>query len=880
MIVSAKLYNNDGSELLENLLTASNITFQDQLNDTGSFSLTINKDDPSLYNINNVKIGNIIKFTAGTSTGMEVFAGVIETIVIDASSSNSGYGRVLNVSGRGVLALLENAIAYPTTMSDTVEELNYTNQTAGWIINGQLTVAAARDTLTFVTPPNSGEDYYADGYDTYVTLSIPIGTNYLDITKSLIESAVDAWMDKDFNLCFANSRGKNKTISAMDPLDVKVFRIGRDIAGATIEKATPFFNKLLTKYGKVDSTHTVKYVEVNNTASESEFGNKESFVYFDNTRSITTATNASNRVLNTSKIPTDSITVEMLGNSVYNPYDDYEVGDIVTVEYMPNEFADYRVNSITVTVNQDGTISVIPEFGSMRLTLDRRLAKALAKLEGSSANGLSTSSATHITGGGGGTGAGTSVSNIDKGTVVTYDSGTGYGTVTLASDSSVITFRNATRETLGTGNLVAIIQDYDSNYYAIAIIYTTSEVPITLPSTIAPAGFPADISGAGYGVIDSNTSIYYRGRTNFIDRTGNFSGHAGSFCGLDDLHVSSDKKIISYNFASGLATNLGTDTNISYGYNYIMGVQDSGRLFRSSGGDLKYKNVSESWASVAKTGRITDRYLLAIDEKNGWVWFWDKPETMPSGHYYWSLNYWRPEDSTYTEFLTIDDITGYGYNNTPGLTLLANNGKLVYSISAGVTTLVYSKNSGDASSATVIGSFDPTDIVHKGVVGANGMLYWYDKDIVTNNWFIYSVGGTTYNTGLPYDSTEIQSIHLMHSGVAVINGKATETFLGVGTTRKLYPLIATTNFASTAIPFYDPEMVSQLFDTDENLTFALHDNIYYGYVYITNSNFVQHLDGTATWAVRTGHSYNRTTSTFPTDYTTYKKEKIYRLTGL
>lgn len=865
MIVSATLFNNDGSQILDNLVTASNIVFQEQLNDTGSFSFSIDKDDPAI-NYDNIIIGNIVKFAVGANTNDFVFAGVIETVVIDASSGNTGYGRTINVSGRGVLALLENAIIYPSNMVDTVEVLTYTDRTPGWVLNKQLYVAGLRGTLGYITPPDLDLDYYATPYATNVTLELSIGTNFLEVAKSIIETSADVWINHQLELCIANARGQNTS-------DLNIFRIGRDIAGATIEKATPFFNKLLTKYGKVDSTHTIKYLEVQNGSSESQYGNKESFIYFDKTRSATTATNASNKVLNLSKTPTDAITVETLPTATLWPFSNYSVGDVVSVEYLPNEFAEYRVNSITISVNGDGSITVIPEFGSMRQTLDIRLNKALNKLEGSSSGSASAIAASQILSTGGSGEGGTNTAG-EIATVLTYVNSTNIGTASLGT--TTINFINGTAEFLNIDDTILVFQDTAGDYVAVSKIVSGPALPSTVPPVIFSPTFPIDLTGATYPLNMGNLGSGGAARnveTFTVDKTGNFSGYPYTYLTYySNIHPGNtsdgyySRNIVGLVTSSGTSLDLGITNPGGGGYTQKAMIAQNGRAYTidympgyfSGQKTIWYKNnAADTWHAVFndveyKLYNGVDG--VGFDYKTGYIWFLTQNVANV-----FSLYYMSPTDTT-------PHLFSPGIAMPNGCYIKAGNGKVLFynwvDTVGGYTVYVKNANDTSALTSTYTSAIGGLTNNSNGAIGSDGALYYMgDYAGYIHIYKIHAGAQISHNTGISTTDAMWNYVGVADSGTVIFNMVVKASYFGAGPSNKYLPAVAVSNMYTTAIPFYDPSLITSNTYTNVNSAFIGG---------ASNSSFCQPVNGTMTWV---GSSENGVSSS-------YYSQVLYQLTGL
>ena len=86
--------------------TSFDRSFRDQLADTGSFSFSVLEDD-----FTGIDFDDIVKFRVN---GVDRFQGVVEQIDRVKLAAGEGADRVATVSGRGAMALLDQAVVYPS----------------------------------------------------------------------------------------------------------------------------------------------------------------------------------------------------------------------------------------------------------------------------------------------------------------------------------------------------------------------------------------------------------------------------------------------------------------------------------------------------------------------------------------------------------------------------------------------------------------------------------------------------------------------------------------------------------------------------------------------------------------------------------------------
>lgn len=117
------------STLIDTLDSARERGWLDQLNDVGSGSLKVHAaDDVLVSNPTILNYGNIVRYTLN---GVDRFAFIIETRNLPPASPSEEGGRWWTVAGRGVLALLEDAIVYTeSTVEGSFQRQRQFNWTA------------------------------------------------------------------------------------------------------------------------------------------------------------------------------------------------------------------------------------------------------------------------------------------------------------------------------------------------------------------------------------------------------------------------------------------------------------------------------------------------------------------------------------------------------------------------------------------------------------------------------------------------------------------------------------------------------------------------------------------------------------------------------
>jgi hypothetical protein len=473
LIVSATVYEADGTTVVQRLDTASGLQWLDELNDVGSFSFTVPAEDST-----QLAIGHIVKVALGDRSDDYVFAGVIETLKVEQSGVGEGVARVREVAGRGVRALLENAVVYN---SGDDNRRPFTSVSAGQIMKTLFDEAQARGALAELNIDFSNSlDSNGDAYAETLTVDESVGSSLLNVAARHQELAVDVRVTPNLVLKYVNERGSDLTTGA-NPV---VFRVGWNVGELLEERTGPVHNAVLLSSGAASPFSTES-----DATSISTYGRRETFLSLSSTEDGALVTLAGQNLLDEVKNPGDGITIQV--NDV-GPiaYLDYNIGDTVVVVDAAGARKNLRVQSIAVSVDESGRPTFVPELGRVRADLTKRLAALLARVERASGGTTSAISTPDVNGGfdlavGGG-------AELDYGAVATYNANTRQGTLDIGG--TTYNFENATGFGLDVGDTI-VVTDVSGLVDKIAVgIYDRvgSYTPIILNNPQAVTGFPFD----------------------------------------------------------------------------------------------------------------------------------------------------------------------------------------------------------------------------------------------------------------------------------------------------------------------------------------------------------------------------------------------------
>jgi hypothetical protein len=372
LFVAVSAFEPDAAERTYYLGTASNVSWVDDIDGPGSFSFALPVEDAG-----DLAIGWHIQFSLGTQSDDYVFGGFVEKLELqEVGAANAGTNRVYVITGRGWNSLLDQAIIYEAAGSPGSVR-SVTAQNAGEVFDTLVSEAITRgaiDTLglDFTTTLDSNGDAYAED----LTLDLRVGDSLGDVAGQVRELAADVWVTATgpwgWDLHLANERGTDRT-TGTNPM---VLRAGYHLGEFVEVSEAPIKNAILVGYGPNGATFTTK----TDATSIATYGRQEGFLSLTNTEDTTQVDLAADQLLAQMKDPARSVTVAMNSLDLV-PYLDFELGDRVLIADTTGDQVAYRLRAITVTVGTTGQPVFVPEFGTVRADLDRRLARALARIE-------------------------------------------------------------------------------------------------------------------------------------------------------------------------------------------------------------------------------------------------------------------------------------------------------------------------------------------------------------------------------------------------------------------------------------------------------------------------------------------------------------------
>ena len=607
MIVSATQFDVAGTTAVARLGTASGVRWVDDIDDDGSFAFSIPAE-----NLGTLAVGSVVRFSLGDASDDWVFAGTVEEVKIEKTGAQTGgAARIAEVSGRGLRARLADAIVYPAA-SETVR--TFTARTPGYILDELIDEAQTRTALSGFTMGFSPTlDSNSAAYSDTLTLDVRVGSTLEEVVRTLEELAVDVWVTPEKVIEIANVRGTDRT-TGVDPM---VLRAGLSVSELSAVSAGPITNVVLVASGAEGATFTTE----TNAGSVGTFGRRETFLSLANTTDATVIDLSTEGILDRTAVAAESRTIKLEANGPL-PYLDFEIGDTVFLADTDGSRTAFRVRALTVAVDDAGAISFVPELGTTRADLDRRLRRALAKAERNQAGGESEIGydPIDIDPGGGAIGGG---GELYIGEVLTYDPTLNTGTVDIGTTED---FYNGTGFGLLVGDEVTLSLT-GGEYVAISRYSRAGAyAPASFANPQTNDDFPYDGDalptqhnshiGSSSGTFSATTVV--RQVTGFYaEGVLGYAGRIVVMCGRKDLVA--QPTISIYNVETGAVTDINRTAAVgATNRTRALGVVGT-RLFVTYDGTSG--NCVESWDSTSgvwSTHAISHAVFAGVSDGLAW----------------------------------------------------------------------------------------------------------------------------------------------------------------------------------------------------------------------------------------------------------------------
>lgn len=289
-------------------------------------------------------------FYRGASRG-GFFVDNIKEVQAD-NSENSG--RVLSVSGRGALALLEDAMIWDDGSGATTRL--WTGATKASILIDMIDEAQGRGALANLTYDFSDTDDSASAaWTDSEDYKFNVGMSLLDLLREFAKTGTEFDINLtggDFVLsAYQGGIGSNKSNTVFLRIGSNCLEVSDDYRGDDL------VNVMRVKYKD-------GYITVSDATSITNYRRREKLLSLEQAQSGGTASTYAAAKLDGQKDPKRSISVRVYDGVPPYLFLDYIIGDTVTVDMMGTEVS-YRVLGIQADFNSDGYSNVVLELNNI-----------------------------------------------------------------------------------------------------------------------------------------------------------------------------------------------------------------------------------------------------------------------------------------------------------------------------------------------------------------------------------------------------------------------------------------------------------------------------------------------------------------------------------
>lgn len=361
--VEFRLFDTDLTSVL-GILAAGSMDLYLQLNEPGSGAVKIPLKSRAAGLVTSTMFASG-KYRGGVRGGF-----FIENIGRDEAPSGEAGAQWMSISGRGALALLDDAIVWDDGTAATTRELTGTR--AGMLID-LIVEAQARGALLnlnydFTDTLDSNGNAWTDDE----TIKWNVGTSLLDVARQISSKiAIDFDIVPDgaggFTLsAYKNGKGTDKSETVYFRVGVNCEEVGSLEAGGEIRNAL----RVGYKFG---------YTAVSNSASVTTYRRREKLLDARAAQTTEAALTYGAAELSNSKNPKKSITVKIYDGKGPRAFVDYGLGDTITLDVKGVE-TEYRVRGMQLSWDGKKYADVIVDLNSIILENEIRMAQDIGWL--------------------------------------------------------------------------------------------------------------------------------------------------------------------------------------------------------------------------------------------------------------------------------------------------------------------------------------------------------------------------------------------------------------------------------------------------------------------------------------------------------------------
>jgi len=289
---------------------------------------------------------------------------------VDADSGEGG-GRMVSISGRGALALLEGSVIWSTAGADTTR--TFTAKTKAYILKTLIDEAQARGELAtlaynFTASLDSASVAWTDSED----YSLSVGTSLLDVAQQFAATG-----EFDFTItlaagiftlgAYSAGSGSNLTSTIYFRVGSNCEEVGRDT------RSDELYNYYLVKWKD-------GYATVRDATSISTYGRRTKFLSLEQAQSSASAITYAAAKLALTKDPKTNKTVAVYDGIKPRLFLDYDMADTISLDRFGTVTSD---KVLGIQADFDGTefAHVVIDFNVLMYDNDMRMEADLSRLE-------------------------------------------------------------------------------------------------------------------------------------------------------------------------------------------------------------------------------------------------------------------------------------------------------------------------------------------------------------------------------------------------------------------------------------------------------------------------------------------------------------------
>lgn len=363
--VEWRLFDTDLTTVL-GILPSSGGSLYQLLNEPGSGSLKIPLNSAIAANIAS---GCYVETQYRGSVRGGFF---VENIEKSNANRQEGGGQYLSMSGRGPLALLDDAIVWDAGDGSTTRA--FSSQTKADILITLIEEAKDRSGLGNLNYDFTDTlDSDGNAWDDSDALTFNVGTSLLDVVRQIAKGGIDFDISPDgagnFDLhAYKNGLGTDKS-------NTIYFRIGMNCTEVgSVEVGTEIRNALRVKYG------SGAFTTVKDNTSITNRRRREALVDASYAGNSNVAQTFGGAELENKKDPKYSITVQLSDLVTPNIYLDYSIGDTISLD-INGTVADYRIRGLNPSFEDETYAAVTVDLNSTILENEIRMGQDVAWLK-------------------------------------------------------------------------------------------------------------------------------------------------------------------------------------------------------------------------------------------------------------------------------------------------------------------------------------------------------------------------------------------------------------------------------------------------------------------------------------------------------------------